>query len=86
MDMPFYTRSKYLKIIFNLSTKTKQPILQCGRFLRARECFARESATLKLEKGGENGASQKERSREGKREEIRVRVRLLSPPPFLLLP
>ena len=58
--MSFYTRSKYLKIIFNLSTKTKQPSLQCRRFLRAR-MFARESATLKLENRGENGASQKEK-------------------------
>ena len=37
--------------------------MQCRRFLRARECFARESAMLKLEKRGENGASQKERGR-----------------------
>ena len=34
--------------------------LQCRHFLRARECFARESTLLKLEKRGENGASQKE--------------------------
>ena len=32
-------------------------------FLRARECFARESAMLKLEKRGENRTSQKERGR-----------------------
>ena len=35
--------------------------LQCRRFLRARECFACESAMLKFEKRGENGDSQKER-------------------------
>ena len=29
--------------------------LQCRRFLRARECFACESAMLKFEKRGENG-------------------------------
>ena len=37
--------------------------LQGGRFLRACECSARESAMLKLEKRGENGASQKGRGR-----------------------
>ena len=37
--------------------------LQCGRILRERECFARESVMFKLEKSGENGASQKERGR-----------------------
>ena len=31
----------------------KIPSLQCRRFLRARECFARESAMLKLETRGE---------------------------------
>ena len=35
--------------------------MQGGRFLRACECSARESAMLKLEKRGENGASQKGR-------------------------
>ena len=29
--------------------------LQCRRFLRARKCFACESAMLKFEKRGENG-------------------------------
>ena len=37
--------------------------LQFRRFLRARECFACESAMLKLEKKGGNGVSQKERGR-----------------------
>ena len=37
--------------------------MQSRRFLRSRECFVRESATLKLEKRKENGASQKERGR-----------------------
>ena len=31
--------------------------LQCRRFLRARECFARESTMLKLEKRGANGST-----------------------------
>ena len=49
--------------------------LQCGRFLRERECFARESVMFKLEKSGENGASQKERGR--------GREDFFSPPPPL---
>ena len=56
--------------------------LQWRRFLRAHECFARDSAMLKLEKNGENGASQKERGR-GRGE------RFFSPlplPSFLLSP
>ena len=43
--------------------------LQCRRFLRAQERFACESALLKLEKRGENRASQQERGRGGEREE-----------------
>ena len=34
--------------------------VQCRHFLRMRECFACESAMLKLKKRGENGMSQKE--------------------------
>ena len=52
-----YRRGKY---VFFLPLSRS---LQCRRFLRARECFARKSAMLKLEKRGENGASQKERDR-----------------------
>ena len=47
-------------------------IAQCRRFLRVRECFARESAMLKLEKRGGNGATQKEQGRgRGEEEEKR---------------
>ena len=55
--------------------------LQCRRFLRTRECFACESAMLKLEKRGENKASQKERGR-GRGERKKKRLFFFSPPPF----
>ena len=60
---------------------SKKPIRPVGiaciagwRFLRGRECFARESAMLKLEKRGENGASQKERGRGWGEREKRKRL------------
>ena len=61
MDMPFYTRSKYLKIIFNLSKKIKSTYPEVQAFPSGARVFCSRKRQLKLEKRGQNGASQKER-------------------------